>query len=140
MQLLDAERSDTRWVSHEFHCYESISVTRRVCSTPNKMLEKLNGHTMDLIESMDSSTIRVDKDTKAGSVMDTIRMILRCDSSKANTALSRLFVNSQELGSGVASPSGVGSRCTYLKINGKGKITPVADAKTLIEIVWLLPA
>ncbi|CAM9767678.1 unnamed protein product [Ectocarpus sp. 12 AP-2014] len=94
---------------------------------------------MDLIESMDGATIRLDKDTEKGSVMDTIRMVLRCDSSKANTALSRLFVNSQELGSGVASASGVASRCTHLKINGKGKITPVADAKTLIEIVWLLP-
>ena len=49
--------------------------------------------------------------------------------SKANTALSRLF-NSNA------------SRCTQLtqlRINGKGKITPVADAKTLIEIIWLLP-
>jgi len=31
---------------------------------------------MDLIESMDGATIRVDKDTKKGSVMDTIRMVL----------------------------------------------------------------
>ena len=58
---------------------------------------------MDLIESMDGATIRMDKATKKGSVMDTIRMVLQCESSKANTALSRLFVNSQELGSGVAS-------------------------------------
>ncbi len=31
------------------------------------------------------------------------------------------------------------TRCGRLKINGKGNETPVADAKTLIEIVWLLP-
>ncbi|CAN0563096.1 unnamed protein product, partial [Ectocarpus sp. 12 AP-2014] len=84
---------------------------------------------MDLIESMDSSTIRVDKDTKKGSVIDVIRMVLGCDSSNANTSLGRLVLAHQDLG----------SRCTRLKANGKGHPTPVADAKTLIEIVWLLP-
>ena len=84
---------------------------------------------MDLIENMDSSTIRVDKDTKKGSVMDTIRMVLRCNSSTATTTLNRLRLASDDL---VA-------RCDQLRVNGKGKFTPVADAKTLIEIVWLLP-
>ena len=93
------------------------------------MLEKPNGHAMDLIESMNSSTIRVDKDTKKGSVIDVIRMVLGCDSSNANTSLGRLVLAHQDLG----------SRCTRLKANGKGHPTPVADAKTLIEIVWLLP-
>ncbi|CAN0350729.1 unnamed protein product [Ectocarpus sp. 13 AM-2016] len=84
---------------------------------------------MDLIERMDSATIRVDKDTKKGSVMDTIRMVLRCDSSNANTSFGRLLQANAELG----------SRCIRSKVNGKGNETPVADAKTLIEIVWLLP-
>ncbi|CBN80320.1 EsV-1-210/211 paralog [Ectocarpus siliculosus] len=84
---------------------------------------------MDLIESMDGATIRADKQTKKGSVMDTIRMVLRCDSSNANTAFGRLLQAHPELG----------SRCTRSKLNGKGNETPVADAKTLIEIVWLLP-
>lgn len=84
---------------------------------------------MDLIESMDSSTIRVDKDSKTGSVMDTIRILLKCNSGAANTYLSRLFATAPELT----------TRCGRLKINGKGNLTPVADAKTLIEIVWLLP-
>ncbi|ACH46887.1 unknown [Feldmannia species virus] len=84
---------------------------------------------MDLIESMDGSTIRVDKNTKLGSVIDTIRMVLECDSSNANTSLGRL----------VLSHPGLGEKYTQLKVNGRGKPTPVADAKTLIEIVWLLP-
>lgn len=84
---------------------------------------------MDLIESIESSTIRVDKNTKKGSVMDTIRMVLKCSSGTANTYLSRLFIDSPELT----------TRSGQIRINGKGKFTPVADAKTLIEIVWLLP-
>ncbi|CAM9109050.1 unnamed protein product, partial [Ectocarpus sp. 13 AM-2016] len=90
-----------------------------------------------LIENIDSSTIRFDKDTKRGSVLDVIKMVLGCDSSTANTSLRRLLQDNPGLGSG-----GPGSRCPRLprlKINGKGNMTPVADAKTLIEIVWLLP-
>lgn len=30
-------------------------------------------------------------------------------------------------------------RCMQLRINGKGRQTPVADAATLVEIAWLLP-
>ncbi|CAM9812180.1 unnamed protein product, partial [Pylaiella littoralis] len=88
---------------------------------------------MDLIENMESSSIRVDKDTKKGSALDTIRMVLGCDSSTANTTMRRMIQDNPGLG------FGPGSRCPRLKINGKGNETPVADAKTLVEIVWLLP-
>lgn len=65
---------------------------------------------------------------KKGSVVDEIRMVLGCRSSAANTFLSPLFALSQELG----------TLCARVKINGKGNETPVADAKTLVRIVWLL--
>ncbi|CAN0508607.1 unnamed protein product, partial [Ectocarpus sp. 8 AP-2014] len=78
---------------------------------------------------MDGATIRVDKDTKKGSVMDTIRLVLKCSSGTASTYLNGLFSTSLELTNHVC----------HIRMNGKGKITPVADAKTLIEIVWLLP-
>lgn len=84
---------------------------------------------MDIIENMEASTIRVDKNTKQGSAMDTIRMVLKCSSGTASTYLSGLFSTSPELNNHVC----------HIRINGKGKITPVADAKTLIEIIWLLP-
>ena len=98
-------------------------------SAPEKWLESSIEATMDLINTMDSSTIRVDKTTQKGSVIDTTRMVLGCDSSNANTSLGRLLLANPELG----------SRCTQLRINEKGKETPVANARTLIEIVWLLP-
>ena len=84
---------------------------------------------MEVIESMEASTIRVDNNAKTGSVIDTIRMVLGCNSGAANTYLSRLFKTFETLT----------TRCGRLKINGKGNETPVADAKTLIEIIWLLP-
>ena len=31
------------------------------------------------------------------------------------------------------------ARCERLRIHGKGKLTPVADATTLLEIIWELP-
>ncbi|CAN0532144.1 unnamed protein product, partial [Ectocarpus sp. 8 AP-2014] len=88
---------------------------------------------MDVIESMEASTIRVDHTTKMGSVMDTIRFVLGCSSGAANTYLSRLIQADHELTTRLT------TRIGRLKINGKGNETPVADAKTLIEIVWLLP-
>ena len=70
--------------------------------------------------------IRTDGATKKGSVIDVIKIITRqTSSSAASTALDRI----PELG----------TRCTQLKINGKGKLTPVADTATLLELVWVLP-
>ena len=100
-----------------------------VHSTPKNMCGKLINSNMDVIQSMKDSTIRADKKTQKGSAIDTIRMVLGCDSSNANTSLGRLVLAHPELG----------ARCTRLKVNNKGHPTPVADAKTLIEIVWLLP-
>lgn len=91
---------------------------------------------MDLIESMDSSSIRVDNSSKTGSVKDVIRMVLGCSSSAAATTLSRLFVASEAM---VTRSESIVTRCHNIRIQGKGKPTPCADAKTLMEIVWLLP-
>lgn len=90
------------------------------------MFEKLT--TMNVIESMEV-TIRVDKTSNLGSVIDTIRMVLECSSSAANATLGRLFLTSPELE----------NKCRRLKINDRGNETYVANAKTLVEVVWLLP-
>ena len=61
--------------------------------------------TMDLIESMEASTIRVDNTTKKGSAIDTVRLVLGGDSSAANTSLKRL----------IQANAGLGARCSRLK-------------------------
>jgi hypothetical protein len=74
-----------------------------------------------------TASIRVDLDTKKGSVIDVIRLVNpNLTSSNAGNTLTKLS-------------SDLGIRYTQLKINGKGKPTPVADARTLVEIVWALP-
>lgn len=82
-----------------------------------------------IIDHVEDATIRVDTATRKGSVLDVVKMVLRCDSSSANTTLRRLKEDFPELG----------NQLTWLRINGKGQLTPVADAKTLIEIAMLLP-
>jgi hypothetical protein len=70
--------------------------------------------------------LRMDKATQKGSAIDVIRMVTSCDVKRASEYLCRL---SPELS----------AKCGQLRINGKGKLTPVADASTLVEIVWELP-
>ena len=78
---------------------------------------------------MENCSIRVDSATQRGSVIDVVRMVLGCTSSAANTFFARI----KEGGTGYV------QRCAGHRINGKGKLTPVADVKTLVEIVFLLP-
>ena len=85
------------------------------------------------MDNMENATVRVDTATQQGSVLDVIRMVLGCESNSANTAFRRLKEDVPELAAEFA------AGCTQLRINGKGKLTPVADAKTLVEIVFLLP-
>ena len=56
-------------------------------------------------------------------------MVLGCTSSAANTCFARIKEGD----------TGYVQRCAGHRINGKGKLTPVADVKTLVEIVFLLP-
>ncbi|CAM9867732.1 unnamed protein product [Pylaiella littoralis] len=94
---------------------------------------------MQAIESMNNSTIRVHKPTQQGSVLDVIRMVQGCDSSAANTALTRLLLATENMGTSGTHTLQHALQCTQLRINDTGRATPVADAKTLIQIIWLLP-
>ena len=73
--------------------------------------------------------IRVDQPTQKGSVHDVISMVTRKDNSHATQTFSRITSNHPELH----------PKCVKLRINGKGRETPVADATTLVEIAWLCP-
>jgi hypothetical protein len=77
-----------------------------------------------------TGAIRVDARTNVGSVLNVIKTVHKSTPSYASTTFNRL-VNSPgtELGTG----------CPSLKINGKGRATPCADVRTLIEIIWALP-
>lgn len=83
-----------------------------------------------IIDNVENATIRVDTATQQGSAIDLVRMVLQCTSSNAHTALRRLQEDYPDL---------TASSCSQLRINGKGRLTPVADAKTLIQIVMRLP-
>ena len=78
-----------------------------------------------------TSSIRVDTATQKGSVIDVIRLVQQCNASDASTYLKRL-INEQG--------TELGTRCPSLRINGRGQVTPCADARTLVEIVWALPS
>ncbi|KAG5181963.1 hypothetical protein JKP88DRAFT_165055 [Tribonema minus] len=77
-----------------------------------------------------TAAIRVDTATNKGSVIDVIKIVQSCNASDASTYCKRLL---DDVG------THIGTRCTQLRINGKGKLTFCADAKTLVEIVWSLP-
>jgi hypothetical protein len=76
------------------------------------------------------ANIRVDADSQRGSVIDVIRLINpNLTSGNATNVLNNLTKDNSAVASGIS----------QLRINGKGKLTPLADARTLVEIVWALP-
>lgn len=92
------------------------------------------------------ASIRIDEVSRRASIIDTTRVT--CPSvSPQNAAhmLTRLLEN--ENGDGTPGrvldahhPRPISERIQYIKINGKGHVTPVSDAQTLVEIIWLLPS
>lgn len=74
--------------------------------------------------------IRVDQATQKGSIRDVIQTVTkRSDGSHLSQVLSRILEDNPSLN----------PKCVKLRINGKGRSTPVADAVTLVEIDWLCP-
>lgn len=73
--------------------------------------------------------IKVDQATQKGSVNDVIALVQSTKTRNAWQSMRRLAADHPDLH----------PRCMQLRINGKGRETPVADAPTLVEIAWLLP-
>ena len=99
------------------------------------------------LRSLDiNSFIRVDEDSRRASIIDTTRVI--CPSVSTENAahmLTRLLENEKVDGTpnhvrDVHGPTPISERIDYIKINGRGNVTPVCDAQTLVEIIWLLPS
>jgi len=77
-----------------------------------------------------TANIRVHLASRTGSVIDVIRLVNpETSSNQASCTFKRLATELSELA----------ASCCQLRINGKGKLTPCADAKLLVEIVWSLP-
>ena len=67
--------------------------------------------------------IRVDQATQQASVIDTLKSFMRGDPKGAAQAFRRLGEDYK-------------GRCPVIRINGVGKLTPVASAAVLVEIIW----
>jgi hypothetical protein len=77
-----------------------------------------------------SASIRVDVDTQTGSVIDVIRLInSNLTSGNATNVLNNLTQSLPD----------ISSQIHVLRINGKGKFTPVANVQTIIHIIFELP-
>jgi hypothetical protein len=73
------------------------------------------------------TAIRVDAQTQQGSILDVIRLI-NPNLSSGNAANTLKVMTTW-----------MTINHSHILINGKGKLTPVADARTLVEIIWALP-
>lgn len=70
--------------------------------------------------------IRIDHATKQASVIDTVKSFTGFPAKHAQQAFHRLGEDYV-------------ARCPTIRINGAGKLTPVAPASVLVEIIWALP-
>ncbi|DBA87362.1 TPA: hypothetical protein ACH3X1_004409 [Trebouxia sp. C0004] len=71
----------------------------------------------------------VDQATQKGSVYDVISMVTQKTNTHVTQTFARITRSNPELN----------PKCVKVRINGKGRSTPVAVAATLVEIAWLCP-
>lgn len=79
--------------------------------------------------AINGAKIRIDNATMQGSAVDVACLVTQSDARYAGKIIRRLLHENSELG----------TKCPQLRINGKGRLTTVADAATLIELIFLLP-
>jgi hypothetical protein len=81
---------------------------------------------MENIDALLRSSVRVDAATNKGSVLDVIALLTE-DKGHASRDFNRLLTANPDLR----------PKWANLQINGKAPLTPVADAATLVEIVFV---
>ena len=88
-------------------------------------------------------SIRVDEASGKGSVIDVIKLLCPgATGDYATHALTRV-INRDADDLDEADHNGrhsIADRVEHIQINRKGHTTPVSDAKTITEIIWMLPA
>lgn len=80
---------------------------------------------MDATTNTENATIRVDRTSRKGSVVDVAKLVLGCGADEAEAACVKIGALPNE---------------EQHQINGNGGLTAVAEVDVLIELVWLLPA
>ena len=89
-------------------------------------------------------SVRIDEASGKASIIDVIKLL--CPDKNEDyvkKTLSRVLAKDEDflgLGQRVPDTLALADRVERIKINGKGHETPVSDAKTIVEIIWLLPA
>ena len=88
-----------------------------------------------------NGSVRIDEQCGEASAIDVIKMLCpEKTTDYAKTTLSRVIAKDHGEQPGGVQDVPLAERVHYIKINGKGHETPVCDAKTIVEIIWLLPA
>jgi hypothetical protein len=77
--------------------------------------------------SLSKAKVRIDKETQKASLIDVVCLITGQDQQHASLTIRNIFKKK------------LCKNITQLRINGKGRKTPCADAPTCIEIIWDLP-
>lgn len=96
--------------------------------SPHGKRQKLaEASTEESVLPLKSGSMRIDTGTQQGSVIDVIKMVLGCDPSTAYSYLHRVKKRFPDVELG------------KIRINGKGKLTPVADGRNLVHVARCLP-
>ncbi|CAB1119054.1 unnamed protein product [Ectocarpus sp. CCAP 1310/34] len=93
-------------------------------------------------------SVRIDDGLGKASVIDTVRLISPTASPEyAAQMFTRVLQKERDDGgknpvpdANPPHPTPIADRVDYIRINGRGNVTPVSDAKTIVEIIWLLPS
>ncbi|CAM9896841.1 unnamed protein product [Ectocarpus sp. 6 AP-2014] len=93
-----------------------------------------------------NGSVRIDDGLGKASIIDTTRLV--CPGASpvyAAQMFTRVLEKERDDGGnsfmrGKQTPTPIADRVDYIRINGHGKVTPVSDANTIVEIIWLLPS
>ncbi len=102
--------------------------TALLFSRPALALSSRCTSAMENIDALLQSKVKVDTATNKGSVIGLLEVLTGQTRSNCHNIFQRLTTTNPE----------VSTKCRRLKINGRGYEEPVADAATLVEIVFVV--
>ncbi|KAG5179474.1 hypothetical protein JKP88DRAFT_256260 [Tribonema minus] len=115
-------------VHHHGDIAEQLRILLRQTECGRVQRITVNGLKLELADI--PAAIRINLASGMGSVLDVIRLVNpEIPSNQASSTFKRVATELPDMA----------SSCCQLRINGNGKLTPCADARTLVEIVGSLP-